>query len=1137
MNGSAIERSLQSPGRREVPGFCTFCRSRCGSLNVIEGGRLVEVKPLPSHPTGKALCPKGRAAPEVVHDARRLMTPLARTRPKHEDDPGWRPISWDDALDRIAGKLKEIAEQSGPEAIAFGFTSPSAASISDSLPWLERFVWSFGSPNICWATELCNWHKDHGHEFTFGTGLPVPDYRNSALIVLWGHNPASAWLAQADAIAEARRNGARLVVVDPRCTALAREADLWLQIAPGMDGVLALAVAQMLIERGGYDDDFVRRWTNAPLLVRADNGCFLRAEDIDLVGEGAFVAFDLGAQAPVPYDTARAIPVEQARRLALDGTFDVSMGSQRVSCRPAFSLYADAARPFTRARASALTGLPEATISAFADEIHRAASVSYYCWTGVGQHTNASQIDRAIATLFALKGQYDAPGGNVRWAAHPVQALSHYGMLAQSQRQKAIGLDRLPLGPPSRGWITGPDLYRAIRDGVPYRVRGLVSFGSNLLVAQPDVRLGREALEQLEFHVHCDLRHNPTSRLADIVLPVSTAWERESLRVGFEISAEAQEQVQLRPQMIANIGEGRSDHWIVAELAKRLGFGDRLYDGDFDRGWNEMLRPLGITTDELRKRPEGVRVPLCHRFRKYAEEKQGLVSGFDTPTRRVEFYAQRLLEHGYPPVPDPLPHTASDATFPFTLITAKSGYYCHSQHRGIAALRKRAPMPRVDISTALAALRGLAERDCVEIRTPGGRRIAMTVHIDPTLSDHVAAAEYGWWQACPDLGLPGFDLLGADDANYNSLTTDAERDPISGAPGYRSLACDLVRIDDGARPWPGFRPLLVSAVTRQTQDVACLEFSAPDGGLLPRFAPGQFLTLALDQNRRDSPAARSYSFCGPADAEPRRYRIAVKILEEGAVSPLLAAAVPGQVMLAQSPGGRFLLPLANEFPVVLLAGGIGITPFMSFLETLKLRPVRPEVHLYYVVPSRAHHAFAARIRELAQAVPELRVVTLYSRPAPADRPGVDYDLRGRLRLEVIEPGLLSRRARFYMCGPEGMMEALSAELRASGIPPFEIFRERFISPRPPASEATASSRTVIFRKSNLQLQWTPQAGSILDLAERSGVAIATGCRVGQCESCAVSLVEGQVTHDVPLDDEGICLTCRATPLNDVVIDA
>jgi ferredoxin len=77
---------------------------------------------------------------------------------------------------------------------------------------------------------------------------------------------------------------------------------------------------------------------------------------------------------------------------------------------------------------------------------------------------------------------------------------------------------------------------------------------------------------------------------------------------------------------------------------------------------------------------------------------------------------------------------------------------------------------------------------------------------------------------------------------------------------------------------------------------------------------------------------------------------------------------------------------------------------------------------------------------------------------------------------------------------------------------------------------------VIFRKSNLQLQWTPQAGSILDLAERSGLAIPAGCRAGQCESCAVSLLEGQVDYDVPFDDEGVCLTCRAIPTNDVVVD-
>src|SRR5438045_2915547 len=93
---------LTNTVRVEIPGFCTFCRSRCGSLNIVENGRLVAVEPLPSHPTGKALCPKGRAAPEIVHNARRLQTPLIRTNPKTDSDPGWRPISWDEALDRIA---------------------------------------------------------------------------------------------------------------------------------------------------------------------------------------------------------------------------------------------------------------------------------------------------------------------------------------------------------------------------------------------------------------------------------------------------------------------------------------------------------------------------------------------------------------------------------------------------------------------------------------------------------------------------------------------------------------------------------------------------------------------------------------------------------------------------------------------------------------------------------------------------------------------------------------------------------------------------------------------------------------------------------------------------------------------------
>jgi anaerobic selenocysteine-containing dehydrogenase/ferredoxin-NADP reductase len=1129
---------LAAEARVETPGFCTFCRSRCGSVNVVENGRLVAVKPLPSHPTGKALCPKGRAAPEIVHNARRLQTPLIRTNPKTAKDPGWRPISWDEALDVIAAKLREIAQISGPEAVAFGFTTPSASSISDSLPWLERFVWTYGSPNICWGTELCNWHKDHGHEFTFGTGMPVPDYRNTELIVLWGHNPATAWLAQAEAVGEGRRKKARLVVIDPRKTAFAGDADLWLRLKPGSDGVLALAVARLLIEQAGYDETFVRRWTNAPFLVRADTGYFLRANDVDLGDANTFVVWDSKTNAAAPYDPARAFDPALAKCAALDGEYRVTAGSVNVACRPAFALYRDQLQDFTPDHAARLTGVPAESIRAFAGEIARAERLCYYGWTGIGQHGHASQIDRAIATLFALKGQYDAPGGNVLWAAHPVAPISDYAMLAPAQRKKAIGLDRLPLGPPSRGWITGPDMYRAIIDGQPYRVRGLINFGCNYLVAQPDPKLGRQALEQLEFYVHCDILPNPTSQYADIVLPVNTAWEREALRVGFEISPEAQQHIQLRKATIEPIGEGRPDSWIVAELAKRLGFGALFHGGDFDAVWNDMLKPLGVTTQALRAQPEGINLPLDHRFRKYADEDGGKVAGFKTPTRRVELYSEQLLRHGYPPLPQPLSPLTASERFPIVLTTAKNGHFCHSQQRGIAGLRRRSPIPRVDLSPALAASRGIVEDDAVEISTPHGR-IVLHAHLDENLSDDIAVAGYGWWQACADLGLPGYQVLGEDDASYNSLTTDIGRDPISGAPAYRTTACNIARLDIGPRRWVGFRPLVVSALESQTPDVVSVEFAAPDGGVLPSFRPGQFLTLAVDEQARSDNAVRSYSLSGAPALRQHRYRVSVKSMPDGTVSPVIAGLKVGQSVLAQAPAGRFLLPLQNEFPVVLLAGGIGITPFVGYLEALAGQQLRPEVNLYYVSPRGSHHAFGARIRELAAAMPELRVTTCFSRPDPVDRPGEHYDRAGRLTLATIDPNLLQRRARFYLCGPDEMMASLTAALVVAGVPRFEIFQEHFASPHARRAPAGATSHTIAFRKSKRSLTWAPDSGSILELAERNGIPIPTGCRVGQCESCAVPLVEGLVSHGLQLEDTDpdTCLTCQAIPQSDIVIDA
>src|ERR1700739_2169703 len=137
-----------------VPGCFPLCLSRCGTLNPVGNDRLLSVEPDTSHPAGKAMCMKGRAAPEIVHSPHRVFYPMRRTTPKGAENPGWKRISWEEALTETAQKLAAIREENGAEAVAFAVTSGSGSPISDSIDWIERFVRYFGSPHISYATEI-----------------------------------------------------------------------------------------------------------------------------------------------------------------------------------------------------------------------------------------------------------------------------------------------------------------------------------------------------------------------------------------------------------------------------------------------------------------------------------------------------------------------------------------------------------------------------------------------------------------------------------------------------------------------------------------------------------------------------------------------------------------------------------------------------------------------------------------------------------------------------------------------------------------------------------------------------------------------------------------------------------------------
>jgi anaerobic selenocysteine-containing dehydrogenase len=631
-------------------------------------------------------------------------------------------------------------------------------------------------------------------------GTPMPDLEHAGCILFWGYNPSLSRLAHATATIDALKRGSRLIVVDPRRVGLANKADLWLQVRPGSDAALALGIVNVMIERGWYDRDFIRWWTNGPLLVRTDTGRIITEADVSSNGSSRrLLAWDSAAGAPVVYDAVYKNYERAGADPALFGSYSISTPQGNIVCRPAFEVCADAARLYAPGAVKEITGVDEDKIEQAARLLWESRPVAYYAWSGLEQHTNSTQTFRALSLLYALTGSFDARGGNVMFAAVPTRNVAGQELASADQRAQTLGLAERPLGPSIGEWVTTDEVYRAILDHEPYAVRGLVGFGANLLLAHADPRRGREALMKLDFYVHADLFMNPTAELADIVLPVTSPFEKEGLKIGFEVSETAESLVQLRRPVAQPRGEARSDVEIVFDLACRLGLGDAFWHGDVDSGYRYQLEPSGVTLEQLRQNPAGVHLPLRTRYRKFtATEGEGR-RGFATSSGLVELYSETLLQHGYPAVPEyrePLvsPRSRPDLAgqYPLILTCAKNTQFCETQHRALASLRRKVPDPEVELHPDTAAERGIRHGDWVVVESPDGAMRARA-RLNAGLDPGVVCGEHGWWQACSEIGAPGFDPFSATGSNYNLLIGNAAIDPTSGSVPHRAYVCQLKR--------------------------------------------------------------------------------------------------------------------------------------------------------------------------------------------------------------------------------------------------------------------------------------------------------------------------------------------------------
>jgi anaerobic selenocysteine-containing dehydrogenase len=771
-----------------------MCTSRCGVVATVKDGVLTQVNADPAHPNG-CICVKGAAAPEIVYSPDRVQYPMVRTRPKGDPDPGWVRITWDQALNLIALRLTDIKDNYGPEAVVFSRATTAGSAAIDFDGWLQRLANAFGSPNLLTSNHICTWNRRVGSKYTYGTGMPLPDFDNTKCMLLWGINPTATSPAQAMRINRAKNRGAKLIVIDPRKTNLAAKADCWLRVKPGADGELAMAMIHVLLEENLFDADFARRWTNAPFLVRSDNHQLLTEADLRRGGsKDVWVVWDERSSLPVDCSTANV-------SAALFGSFTIPLANgEIIECRPALQLLKEAAAEYSPEQSASITMVPP-------EDVRRAAHLfaiekpsCYVTWVGLEQDRDAMQTNRAVCIFYALTGQYDQSGSNVLFATTPTNPITGRELLPKNKADIRLGREKHPLGPNADpGLVQAAEVYDAIITGQPYPIKAMVLFGTDPLLGHGDPLRGKAAVEALDFYVHVDTIINPSAMFADLILPAATCWEREALMPSFEMAEDTLNWAQLRPAVVKPLHESRSDTEIIFDLAKRLGLSEQFFNGNIDTALNYQLAPSGISVQQLKEHPVGLRSNARTRHEKYIETdaQSGERRGFDTPTGKIEIYSTTFATAGYSPLPEFKRKPTRYEDFPLTLTFFRDIHFCDEQHRNVPRLRRKIPEPFLEINPSTANAQEINDGDWIFLETATGR-VKLKAKFNESLHPNVVTTVYGWWQACQELKLKGHDPFSENGANTNLLVPNTDVDPISASVAHRGQRCRMLKANQSS---------------------------------------------------------------------------------------------------------------------------------------------------------------------------------------------------------------------------------------------------------------------------------------------------------------------------------------------------
>lgn len=711
---------------------CTICDIGCQLRSEAVDGVVTKVAAHDNPMLAKNVCLKGVAAPQIHNHPERLRKPLKRVGERGEDK--WEEISFEQAMDEIAEKLKKVVDQYGPEAMA---VSTSGWNTQTTHSTDRRFMNLLGSPNWISGVSLCAGNTAAVNRMTYGW-FPMGDFGSTNCIVLFGHNPRKhSWTPIYNAIEGARARGAKVIVLDPRVSDQAEDADLHLRLKSGTDAAMCLGWLKVIFDEGLYDKKFVQDWCVGfdELKARIDEYPLERVEaitgvDRELIAEAArMYATADGAVIPWTPITDMQISSTSAIRLhsilrAVTGNLDVVGGETLGGFNPGYKPEAEIAMHHILS--------PEQKAKQLGYEQHPAYT-----------YRVAEQLKEATDKVWGY------PYADLVMGCHMANPTT---------------------------------VFRAMAYEDPYPVKAFFVLGNNALMSYPNQHQILKGLMNQELIVAHEIFMTPTAMLADYVLPGDVFTERNHVADSWNWT----NRLTLSQKIVEPPEEASSTFQFWRELALRFGFSNDFPWQTLEEMLDHRLSPSGRTFEEF--------AASCFMESPTPEYRKYRKDGFATPSGKVELYSSILDGMGFDPLPYYREGPQTSDEYPYRVFTGvREDPFFQTGQRNIESLRKRCPLPSVFIHPDDAARESLEDGDWIHLETAHGK-VAAQLSVQASMKAGHLRVPHGWWY--PETRGKE-DLAGAFISSDAVLCSDDEEflDYEQGIPHFKGFPGRVVKAE------------------------------------------------------------------------------------------------------------------------------------------------------------------------------------------------------------------------------------------------------------------------------------------------------------------------------------------------------